>query len=75
MRTHNTEVVSSIPLCVTFEAPLVRKATGNRLMNFTFVENLRALSLVSVTLEIESAMHCNSNNIELIIMMINTNEP
>ena len=30
-RTHNTEVVSSIPPCVTIKTPLVRKATGNHL--------------------------------------------
>ena len=35
MRTHNTGVVSSIPPCVTFKTPLVRKATGNHLMNST----------------------------------------
>ena len=38
MRTYNTGVVSSIPLCVTFKTPLVRKATGNHLMNSTFLE-------------------------------------
>ena len=56
MRTHNTGVVSSIPPCVTFKTPLVRKATGNHLMKSISLEKLRALSLVSATLEIEHAM-------------------
>ena len=38
MRTRNTAVVGSIPPCVTFKIPLVRKATGNRLMNSTSLE-------------------------------------
>ena len=32
MRTLNTGVVSSIPSCVTYKTPLVRKATGNHLI-------------------------------------------
>ena len=52
MRTHNIGVVSSITPCVTFQTPLVRKATGNHLMNSTSLEKLKALSLVSATLEI-----------------------
>ena len=55
MRTRNTGVVSSIPPCVTIKTLLVWKATGNH-MNFTSLEKkLRALSLVSATLEIEYA--------------------
>ena len=42
MRTHNTEVVSSIPPCVTFKTPLVRKASGNHLMNSTSLENTQS---------------------------------
>ena len=38
MQTHNTEVVSSFPPCVAFKTPLVRKATGNHLMNSTSLE-------------------------------------
>ena len=37
------------------EMPLVRKPTGNHLMNSTSLEKLRALSLVSATLQIEYA--------------------
>ena len=55
MRAHNTRIVSSIPPCVTFKTPLARKATGNHLMNSTFLEKLRAASLVAATLEIEYA--------------------
>ena len=55
MRTHNTGVVSSIPPFVTFKVPLVRMATGNHLMKSTSLDRLRALSLVSATLEIEYA--------------------
>ena len=55
MRTHNTGVVSSIPPSVTFNTPLVRKATRNHLMNSTSLEKLRALPLVSATLVIEYA--------------------
>ena len=55
MQTHNIEVVSSIPQCVTFKTPLVRKATGNYLIHSTSLEKLRALSLVSAALEIEYA--------------------
>ena len=53
MQTHNTGVM----MCPT-KAPFVRKATGNHLMNSTSLEKLRALSLVSATLEIEYAKHC-----------------
>ena len=52
-----TEDVSSIPQCVTIKAPLVRKATGDHL-HFPR-KNLRALFLVSATLEIEYAMRPN----------------
>ena len=55
LRIHNTGVVSSNPAPATIKAPLVRKATGNHLMNSTSLENLRTLSLVSATLEIELA--------------------
>ena len=55
MRTLNTGVVSPIPPCVIFKMPLARKATGNHLMNSTFLEKLRAASLVAATLEIEYA--------------------
>ena len=56
MRTHNTWVFSSVPICVTMITPLVRKATGNYLMKSTSLENVRVMSLVSATLEIEYAM-------------------
>ena len=57
MRTHNTGVVSSIPPCINFKTPLVRKAMGNHLINSISLEKrLRALPLVSATLEIEYAM-------------------
>ena len=42
MRTHNTGIVSSIPPCITFETPLVRKATGNHLMNSTSLEKTQS---------------------------------
>ena len=35
------------------KTPLERKATGNHLINSTSLENLKALSLVSATLDIE----------------------
>ena len=64
MRTHNTWVVSSIPPSVTFKTPLVvRKATGNHIMNSTYLEKLRALSLVSAKLEIEYALEFYENTI------------
>ena len=53
MRTQNTGFVNSIPPCVAMKVPLVRKAKGNHLMNSTSLENLKALSLVSATLDIE----------------------
>ena len=43
MRTHNTALVSSIPPCVTFKTPLVRKAMGNHLMNSTSLEKTQSL--------------------------------
>ena len=55
MRTHNTGVFSWIPPCINFKTPLARKATGNHLMNSISLEKLRALSLVSATLEIKYA--------------------
>ena len=54
MRTHNTEVVSSIPPCATLKMPLVRKTTGNHLVNSTSLEKTQP-SLVSAKLEIEYA--------------------
>ena len=59
MQTHNTGGVSSIPPCVTFKTPLVRKAMGNHLIISTSLEKLRAQSLVSATLEIEYATQFN----------------
>ena len=38
MRNHNTGVVSSIHPCVISKTPLVRKATGNHLMNSTSLQ-------------------------------------
>ena len=55
MRTHNTGVVSPIPLCVTFKTPYARKTTGNHLMNPTPKKILRALSSVSATLKVKYA--------------------
>ena len=55
VRTHNTGFVSSNPKRVTMKMPLVRKVTVNHLMKSTSLEKLRALSLVSATLEIEYA--------------------
>ena len=47
---------SSIPPCVTIKTPLVRKGTGNQFIKIHFPrKRLRALSLVSATLEIEYA--------------------
>ena len=40
--SHNTGVVSSIPPCVTFKKPLVRRATGNYLMNSTSLEKTQS---------------------------------
>ena len=51
----NTWVASVIPPCVTFKAPLARKATGNHLINSTSLGKLRALYPVSASLEIEYA--------------------
>ena len=42
MQTHNIGVVSSIPPCVIFKTPLVRKATGNHLMNSTSLEKTQS---------------------------------
>ena len=42
MRTHNTGLVSSIPPCVTFKTPFVRKATGNHLMNSTSLDKTQS---------------------------------
>ena len=67
MRTHNTGFVSSIPPCVPFKTPLVRKAKGNHIMNSTSLGKLRALSRASATLEIEYAtqfLQENENEIE-----------
>ena len=63
MWAQNTEVVSSIPPCVIFKMLLVRKATGNHRVNSTSLEKLRALSLVSATLEIEYATHLNGREV------------
>ena len=38
MLTHNAGVVSSMPPCVTFKTPLVRKATGIHLIKSTSLE-------------------------------------
>ena len=38
MRTHKIGVVSSNPARVTIKMQLVRKAAGNHLMKFTFLE-------------------------------------
>ena len=53
MQTHNTGVVSLIPLCVIVKTPLVSKATRNHLIKPTSLEKLRTLSLVSAKLKIE----------------------
>ena len=45
MRTHNTRVSSSIPLCVTIKTPLVRKATRNHLIKSTSLEKLQSSHL------------------------------
>ena len=42
-------------MCHKRKTPLVRKATGNHLMKSTSLETLRALFLVSATLEFEHA--------------------
>ena len=42
---------------------LVRKATGNHLVNSTSLEKLTTLSLVSATLEIEYALEFYENTI------------
>ena len=42
MQTHNTGVASSIPPCVTFKTPFVRKATGNHLIKLTSQENTQS---------------------------------
>ena len=42
MRTHSTGVASSIPPCVTFKTPLVKKATGNHLMKSTSLEKAQS---------------------------------
>ena len=42
MRTHNTGNVSSIPPCVKMKMLLVRKATGNQLMNLTSLEKTQS---------------------------------
>ena len=42
VQTHNAGVITSIPPCVTFQTPLVRKATGNHLMNSTSLERTQS---------------------------------
>ena len=64
----NTGVVSSIPPCVTFKTPLVRKATGNHLMNSSSQAKLRALPLVSATLEIEYATQVHFNELKAVVI-------
>ena len=51
MRTHSTGVVTSNPPRVAINTPLARKATRNHLIKSPFLEKLRALSLISATLE------------------------
>ena len=60
MRTHDTWAVSSTPTCVTVRMQLAMKAKGNHLIKSTSTEKLRALSLVSATLEIEYATQLDS---------------
>ena len=48
-----TGILSSIPPCVTIKTPPVRKTTGNGLIKSTCREKLRALTMVSATLEIK----------------------
>ena len=50
MRAHNAEVMGSNPTRV--RTPLVRKATGSHFIISTSLERLRALFLVTSTLEI-----------------------
>ena len=47
--------MGSNPTLVTIKTELARKATGNHLMKSTSLKELATLSLVSATLEIESA--------------------
>ena len=55
--------------CLTFKTPLVRKTTGNHLVNSTSLEKeLRALSLVSATLAIEYAMQCQYQTFLLVCL-------
>ena len=42
MRTHNDGAMSLIPPCVTIKTPLVRKATGNHLVNSTSLEKTQS---------------------------------
>ena len=42
VQTHNAGVITSIPPCVAFKTPLVRKATGNHLMNSTSLERTQS---------------------------------
>ena len=42
MWTQNIGVVSSIPSCVTFKTPLVKKAMGDHLMNSTSLEKIQS---------------------------------
>ena len=42
MRTHNKWVVSSSPACVPIKTSLVRKATGNHLINSTSLEETQS---------------------------------
>ena len=42
MGTHNTGVVSSIPPCAAIKTPLVRKATGNHLIESTALEKAQS---------------------------------
>ena len=48
MRTHKTGVVSSNPTRVTIKAPLMRKATGNHLIESTFLEKTQTQKLNQV---------------------------
>ena len=56
MQTHNAGVVGSNRVRVITKTPLVSKATGNYLIKSISLDKLRALSLVSATLEIEYAL-------------------
>ena len=65
MRIHNTEVVSSIPPCVTIKALFGEESNGKPLHEVNFPRNSQSPVLVSANLETENAAMQNTLLIQL----------